>query len=184
MISSWGRVVSVQFHTVETNIEKKAMTRYGHDRLVLVLTCGRCWPAGRCAGACTRCPPARSSPSGSRPRCSAPATIMYEYIYFVFSWTFTSLLYSSMIFLPCLGLVYLICENNMTLSLFSCNPFILFLSINFMEILQWKCAALVGGRSAIDFRFYRKLFPGSWVSVDCLLTALILSTFNVSLTNI
>ena len=36
-----------------------------------------------------------------------------------------------------------------------------------MEILQWKCAALVGGRNAIDFGFYRKLFPGSWILSSC-----------------
>ena len=47
--------------------------------------------------------------------------------------------------------MYLICENKLTLPLFSCNTFILFLSINFMEILQWKCAVLVGGREKCNW---------------------------------
>ena len=188
MISSWGRVLSVQFHTAETNIEKKVMTG-----MTLTGWC-RCWPVDDVGQQVVVPEPVlgvhllvvhRQGPVQDAALLQGIHNNIHLFIlcfYWFLLWS-TSLLFSQRFYVV-LSLVYLICENNLTLPLFVSNTFILFLSINFMEILQWKCAALVGGRNAIDFGFYRKLFPGSWISVDCLLAALILSAFNVSLTNI
>ena len=42
----------------------------------LAHTCAQCWQGDRCAEACTLCPLVHSSPSGFRPRYTAPATRM------------------------------------------------------------------------------------------------------------